>query len=156
MKYCTKCGAPLADDAAFCPQCEAAGHTAPQNGFNTQAYQQQPQYQQQPPYQQPPYQQQPQYQQQPPYPQGQYPQYPQGQYPQADPFTGMKKAAKILMIISTVLLGLYIIPLAWCIPMTVSYCNKVKAGQPVSTGFKVCCLLFVSVVGGILMLCDQD
>ena len=70
--------------------------------------------------------------------------------------SGIRTAAKVLMIIGTVLMGLYILPLAWCLPMTISYCNKIKRGETVSTAFKVCSLLFVSSVGGILMLCDQD
>lgn len=70
--------------------------------------------------------------------------------------TGLQTAAKVLMIISTVFMGFWLIPLAWCIPMTVSYCNKLKSGEPVSTGFKVCSLLFVSLIAGILMLCDDN
>ena len=69
--------------------------------------------------------------------------------------SGLAKAAKILMIISTVVMGLYLIPLAWCIPMTLSYSRKIQNGEPVSTGFKVCTLLFVNTIAGILMLCDN-
>ncbi len=64
--------------------------------------------------------------------------------------------AKVFMILGTVIMGLYLIPLAWCIPMTVSYCKKIKSGEPISTAFKVCSLLFVSLIGGILMLCDNN
>lgn len=70
--------------------------------------------------------------------------------------SGITTAAKVLMILGTIINGIYIIPLAWCIPMTVSYFNKIKNGERVSTGFKVCSLLFVSLIGGILMLCDKD
>ena len=79
----------------------------------------------------------------------------QSQYGQPVQPTGLQTAAKVLMIIGTVIAASAIIPLAWCIPMTVSYCKKIKTGQPVSTGFKVCSLLFVSVIAGILMLCDN-
>ncbi|MDO4608039.1 MAG: hypothetical protein Q4B40_02465, partial [Clostridia bacterium] len=84
-----------------------------------------------------------------------YAQQPYGQ-PYVKQPSGLATAAKILMIVGTVLMGLYIIPLAWCIPMTITYCNKLKNNEPISTGFKVCCLLFVSMIGGILMLCDKD
>lgn len=156
MKYCTNCGTPLADDATFCPQCQPAGNAPQQEEINAPQYQQvqysQPQYQyQQTAYQQPQYQQaqyqQVQYQQNP---------YPQAQYPQQAASNGMQTACKVLMIISTVVMGLYLIPLAWCIPMTVSYSNKIKTGQPISTGFKVCTLLFVNTIAGILMLVDKD
>ena len=70
--------------------------------------------------------------------------------------SGFKIAAKILMIVGTVIMGFGIIPLAWCIPMTVSYCNKIKNNQPVSVGFKICSLLFVSLLGGIFMFCDNE
>ena len=68
----------------------------------------------------------------------------------------LKTIAKVFMIISTVILGFYIIPLAWCLPMTITYCNKIKNGEPVSTGFKICALLFVNTLAGILMLCDKE
>ena len=70
--------------------------------------------------------------------------------------SGLTTAAKVFMILGTIVMGIYLIPLAWCIPMTVSYFNKVKNNQPISTGFKVCCLLFVSMLGGIFMLCDKN
>ena len=72
--------------------------------------------------------------------------------------SGLKIAAKIFMILGTIGLGIscFLIPLAWCIPMTVVYFSKTKKGEPIGTGFKVCCLLFVSLIAGILMLCDED
>lgn len=66
--------------------------------------------------------------------------------------------AKVFMIIGTVATSLYmfLIPLAWCLPMTITYCNKINKNKPISVGFKVCSLIFVSLVGGILMLCDDQ
>ena len=84
------------------------------------------------------------------------PQYGQPMYAQPAKESGLATAAKIFMIISTVVTGIYILPLAWCLPMTLSYFKKLKTGQPVSTGFKVCTLLFVNTIAGILMLCDKD
>ncbi len=51
---------------------------------------------------------------------------------------------------------IYLIPLAWAIPMTVHYWKAVKNNRPVDTAFKVCTLLFINTVSGILMLCDKD
>ena len=48
------------------------------------------------------------------------------------------------------------ISLAWIIPMTVYYWKSVKENRPVSVGFKVCTLLFVNLVSGICMLVDKD
>ena len=70
--------------------------------------------------------------------------------------SGMTTAAKVLMILGTIFMGIYILPLAWCLPLTIVYCKKVKNNEPIGTGFKVCCLLFVSLLGGIFMLCDKD
>ena len=71
--------------------------------------------------------------------------------------SGLKTVAKVFMIIGTVCSALvgYLIPLAWCLPMTIVYFGKVKRGEKVSTGFKVCTLLFVNLIAGIVMLCDK-
>lgn len=110
MKYCTKCGNELVDEAAICPKCGCfAGQPSDYyvEDFNT-------------------------------------------------PNSKLQKAAFIFMIISTVLFGLYLLPLAWCLPMTLYYYEKIKNGENVSVGFKICSLLFVSPVAGILMLCDNN
>ena len=65
-------------------------------------------------------------------------------------------AVKILMIIACIGSGFWLIPLAWTVPMTCVYFNKVKNNQPISVGFKVCTLLFVSMIAGILMFCDNQ
>ncbi len=73
------------------------------------------------------------------------------------PATGITTAAKVFLIIGAIITGLStLIGLAWCIPMCVYYFNRVRDGERVETGFKVCTLLFVSMIGGILMLCDKD
>lgn len=70
--------------------------------------------------------------------------------------SALKTVAKVFMILSTVILGLSIIPLAWCIPMTVYYFNRTKYRQPVGVGFKICTLIFVNIISGVLMLCDNE
>ena len=69
---------------------------------------------------------------------------------------GLGVTAKVFMILSCIALGFYIIPLAWTIPMTVIASNKMKRGEPLGVGFKVCILLFVNTLSGILLLCRQD
>lgn len=68
----------------------------------------------------------------------------------------MKLLVKIFMILGCISIGWTLIPLAWCIPMTVSAFRKLDAGEKFSTGFKVCTLIFVSLVAGIIMLCSDD
>ena len=68
----------------------------------------------------------------------------------------IKTVTKVFMILGCIAgAGAFLIPLAWCIPMTVSYFRKVERHEPISVGFKVCTLLFVNMVAGILMLCDD-
>ncbi len=61
-------------------------------------------------------------------------------------------AAYILNLISTIAAGIFIIPLAWMIPMTVISYGIYKGTRPNSTAFAVWTLLFVSFVSGILLL----
>ncbi len=49
-----------------------------------------------------------------------------------------------------------LVPLLWILPMTIVYISKTKKKEKLSTAFKVCTLIFASVVAGILMLCDND
>ena len=72
--------------------------------------------------------------------------------------SSLATAAKIFMILGTIVMAIttYCIALAWCLPLTIIYCKKIKRGEPIGVGFKVCSLLFVSMVGGILMLCDKQ
>lgn len=68
----------------------------------------------------------------------------------------MKLVVKIFMILGCISFGWALIPLAWCIPMTVTTFKKLDAGESFSTGFKICTLIFVSLVAGIIMLCSDD
>jgi len=63
---------------------------------------------------------------------------------------------KVFMIVGCVGMGWLLIPLAWCVPMTVSVFKSLDAGRPISTGMKVCSLLFVNTIAGICMLCSND
>ncbi len=156
MKFCKNCGAQLADEAAFCTNCGTqAEQVAPQQPAAPQQAYAAPQQPYAAPQQQYAAPQQPYAAPQQAYPQQAYAQQP---YAPARPTSGITTAAKVFMILGTIAtsLGGYLIPLAWCLPMTIVYFKKLKTGQPISTGFKVCSLLFVSLIGGILMLCDKD
>lgn len=109
MKYCSKCGQQIHDEAVVCVHCGC--------------------------------------------PVGQM---IQRQCEDAQNKSTMKTIAKILMIVSTAITGLWIIPLAWCLPMTLNYCKKLQNDEPVSMNFKICTLLFVNLISGILMLCEEN
>jgi len=65
--------------------------------------------------------------------------------------------AKVFMVLACVGgIAAFFIPLAWCIPMTVHAWRKIDNHEEMGVGFKVCTLLFVSVVAGILLLCRKE
>lgn len=68
----------------------------------------------------------------------------------------MRLAAFIFCILTTVTAGWALIPLIWCIPMTVSVYKYYKGEKDLSVGFKVCVLIFVNLIAGILLLCDDS
>ena len=58
-------------------------------------------------------------------------------------------------LLSRIFVSLFVLlslSLAWIIPMTVHYFKAIKRNQPVGTAFKVCTLIFVNLVAGILLL----
>jgi uncharacterized membrane protein YvbJ len=69
--------------------------------------------------------------------------------------TVLQILAKFFLIISCVSSAAALIPLAWCIPMTLKYCKAIDKGEKVSTVFKLCTLIFVGAIPGALMFCDD-
>ena len=107
MKFCSKCGNEIMDEAVICPKCGCACGDLKKE--------------------------------------------------QPIPPSGLKIAAKVFMVIGTVCMAfLYLIPLCWCLPMTIIYFGRVNRGEKISVAFKVCSLIFVNIIAGILMLCDKD
>ena len=138
MKYCEKCGKELFDEAIICPGCGCPVEGASVETPKTQS---------------------------------------------AETKNTLRTVAKIFMLISTIAAGISLIAVPvlyiwfrdvlvkllqyridfgislavfWCIPMTVHYWRAVENNRPVSTGFKVCTLLFVNMIAGICMLVDKD
>ena len=70
---------------------------------------------------------------------------------------GLKIAAKVFLILGAVV-NLYTMwfSFIWSIPMIIIYFNKVKKGVKIGIGFKIGCMLLVSMIGGIIMLCDKE
>ncbi len=66
----------------------------------------------------------------------------------------METCAKVFMILGTIIMAFSTlgISLFWCVPMTVHYFRNASW---VSTGFKVCTMLLVSMLAGIIMLFDE-
>ena len=108
MKFCTKCGAEICDEAVICPKCGCSCETETKLAV------------------------------------------------QESESSTLKLVAKIFMILSCVSVAWTLIPLCWMIPMTVHYHKAAKENRPVGIGFKICTLLFVNLLSGILMLCDKD
>ena len=64
----------------------------------------------------------------------------------------MKQAAKIFIIIGMIVGFWTILPLIFGI-LTL---KKMNNNEPLTTVDKILVLLFVSMIGGILLLCDKD
>ena len=64
--------------------------------------------------------------------------------------------AKVFLILGCISQGWLILPLAWCIPITVSIWKKLERGESIGTGLKICTLIFVSLVSGVCLLCMDD
>lgn len=67
----------------------------------------------------------------------------------------LRLIAFIFMLISTIIFGFALIPLAWCIPMTVHCYGLYKGTKNNTVAFGVCSLIFVSLISGILLLCSN-
>lgn len=65
---------------------------------------------------------------------------------------------KVFLIIACIVnaLSSFGIALAWCLPMTIQIFRRMREGIPVGLALKVCTLIFVSLVSGILLLCYND
>lgn len=74
---------------------------------------------------------------------------------QQDTDTTLRLVAFILNLVATISVGWTIIPLAWMIPMTVISYGIYKGTKKNTTAFAVCTLIFVSLVGGILLLISK-
>lgn len=68
----------------------------------------------------------------------------------------LKKIAFIFMIIATCIVSFVILPLAWCLPMTLSLNNKIKNNEKISLTFAVCTLIFVSPIAGVLLIVEEN
>ncbi len=134
MKYCSKCGAQLLDEAVICIKCGCAVSPV---GVPTQ------------------------------------------EKATKKESSGMRTAAFILMIISLsiwtfyallfLILGIasgeigalvagliFLVPFSWQLPMLI-YCGmRRKNREAIGVGFKVCTLIFVNTIAGILLLCEGD
>ena len=72
--------------------------------------------------------------------------------------SGLVIAVKIILVVKCILIAFstFGFGLIRTIPMTISYFQNIKKGNPISKAFKVCTLLFVSLIAGILMFIDDE
>ena len=160
FKFCTQCGARVSADADFCIVCGNSFNPAPQPPvYNSGTYNEPPQYnnaqyaaQNRNPYS---------YRAEDHGGVGasnayQYNQPYQQSNSAAQTSDLIKLLIKAFMIVGCVTFGWLIIPLFWCIPMTVKAFRCLDSGEPMSIAFKVCSLLFVNLIAGVCMLCIND
>lgn len=68
-------------------------------------------------------------------------------------------AVQLAEIVKTVVIVCAVfglIPLCWRLPMSKKILKAMKNGTTLSTGFKICTLIFVNVILGIVLLCQKD
>lgn len=65
---------------------------------------------------------------------------------------------EIFLLIACIINGIATlgIALAWCIPMRKIILNDMRNGVPVSIAMKVCTILFVNTIAGILLFCRDE
>lgn len=64
--------------------------------------------------------------------------------------------AKAFMLLSCIYKGLLIIPLLWMVPITKKVWRKHNAYEEMGIGLKICSLVFVNPIAGILLLCRNE
>ncbi len=79
----------------------------------------------------------------------------QAVYPMTEFDRTLRLIAFILNILSLVAAAILIIPLAWMIPMCVRSWGIYKGTKPNTVAFGVCTLIFLSLIGGILLLISK-
>ena len=157
MTNCKACGVPLADEDAFCPNCGAATGKpriqAPKTVMDIQpdptAWQ--PSAPMQPEMQQPlPV-------QQPAIPQQQADWQVQAAMKNRAQNKNYATAIKVMLILACIAgATYYLVPLLWCVPMTIVAWKKLDREEPLGTAFKVCTCIFVSRIAGFLMFMMKD
>lgn len=70
--------------------------------------------------------------------------------------TTLINVIKAFLIIGCIAQGWLLIPLLWCLPLTISAFKKLDSGEPIGIGTKICILLFVNMISGICLLCMND
>lgn len=78
-----------------------------------------------------------------------------GVYPMSETDKTLRLIAFILNLLSLIAVCWLIIPLAWMIPMCVRSWGIYKGTKPNTVAFGVCTLIFISLVGGILLLISK-
>lgn len=63
---------------------------------------------------------------------------------------------KIFLIIACISQGWLLIPLLWCIPITIHVFSSLNHGRPIGVGTKIAVLLLMNMVSGICLLCMDD
>ncbi|MDR0513737.1 MAG: DUF2510 domain-containing protein [Coriobacteriaceae bacterium] len=89
-----------------------------------------------------------------PYP-PQTPYYGQAARPQQGTDDSLKLIAFVFSLVSTISVGILLVPLIWMVPMTVISWGIYKGTKRNTVAFGVCTLLFVNLISGVLLLCSQ-
>ena len=67
-----------------------------------------------------------------------------------------RTAANLFVILGAIFYCIYIVPILWIVPLTIAYFKKNKKNEKIGIGFKIAILLLVSVIGGVILLVEED
>ena len=70
--------------------------------------------------------------------------------------SSIRTVANIFVIIGAIVRCVYIVPILWAVPLTIAYFKKNNKNEKIGTGFKIAILLLVSVIGGAILLIEED
>lgn len=70
--------------------------------------------------------------------------------------TDLQVAAFVFMLVTTIICGIWFVPLAWMLPMTIIYYQKMNRGEEISLNFIILISIFVNAGAGILLLVDRE
>ena len=74
----------------------------------------------------------------------------------ATPDNTLATIIKVFMILGCIATGWLIVPLLWCIPLTVYVFRCLRIGRPINNFVKICSLLFVNLIAGFCMFFVDD
>lgn len=63
---------------------------------------------------------------------------------------------KVFLIVGCVSQCWLLVPMLWCLPITISIFKSLRDNRPIGIGMKICALVLVNLIAGICLLVMND